>query len=409
MNRTLLAALLASLPAAPCLAQPPQPSAPPASAATVPSADAAAPGDAIPPAVDPEEGPVAGDPAADCRLDVRVDYILWWLREGRVPPLLTTSSPASAGLLGRSDTHVLYGDDRLETRHGDRFNGLRFDLGWWCDDARTLGVEGGAFFLERDSTYFKAVSDGSQVLARPYFNAEDGGPAGEIIAGNGPFGPRNGGFVGYSRVELFGEEVNLKTPLLTGDDGRLELLAGAHFLQMRDRTDLTATGWSLAGTPTLFGLTDHFRVEDQFYGGQVGLRGEVERGRWGLRLAAEIAPGATVATVSAFGDRTFQTAAGKVVTPYGLAAQPSNSGRFTHDAFDFVSQVRLDASCRLSRRVSVFAGYTFLYWNAPLRSGDQIDLAVNPAFPNGPARPAIPFRTDDFWAQGCNAGIQIRW
>ena len=396
MNRTLLAAVLAALTAAPaCLAQSSQAPAPP--------------DDVVPPLTPVEEASAPNDPADADRLDVRVDYILWWLREGRVPALLTTSSPASAGLLGRPDTRVLYGDDRLETRHDDRFNGVRFDLGWWFDDAHTLGVEGGAFFLERDSTHFEAISDGSTVLARPYFNALTGAPESEIIAGDAATGPRNGGFVGYSRIELYGEEINLKTPLLEGDDGRLELLAGAHFLQMRDRVDLTATGWSLTGTPTLFGLTDHFRGDDQFYGGQVGLRGEVERGRWGLQLTAEIAPGVTDATVGAFGDRTVQTAAAKAVTPYGLLVQPSNSGTFPHDAFDFVSQLRLDATYRLSRRVKVFAGYTFLYWNAPLRAGDQIDLTVNPTYPNGPARPAIPFRTDNFWAQGCNAGLQISW
>src|SRR5436305_761469 len=79
--------------------------------------------------------------------------------------------------------------------------------------------------------YFKAVSDGSVLLARPHVNALTGAPASEIIAGAGPIGARDGGFVGYSRVELFGEEISLKTPLLTGDRGRVELLAGARFLQ----------------------------------------------------------------------------------------------------------------------------------------------------------------------------------
>jgi hypothetical protein len=98
-------------------------------------------------------------PSAE-RLDVRLEYILWWLREGRVPPLLTTSSPASAGILGRPDTRALYRDDRLVTRHDDRFNGLRVYLGYWLDNAQTLGVEGSAFFLERDSTQFSAWTVG---------------------------------------------------------------------------------------------------------------------------------------------------------------------------------------------------------------------------------------------------------
>jgi hypothetical protein len=360
-----------------------------------------------------ESEPIRGTSCLADRLEVDVEYLLWWLREGRVPPLLTTSSAASAGVLGRPDTRVLYGDTRLETRHGDRFNGTRVGLGYWLDEGRTFGVEGSAFFLERDSTYFKAVSDGSQVLARPYVNALDGSQTSEIIASSGPPAPRNGGFVGYSRVELFGEEMNVKAVVLAGDAGRVELLAGAHFLQMRDRVDLTATGHPLADPSTLLGLTDHFRVEDRFWGGQVGLRGELTRGPWHVTLTGEVSPGVTDATLRAFGDRTFQTPAVKVVTPYGLAVGPSNAGRFSHTEFDVVTQVVVNAGYQLTRRVCVFTGYTFLYWANPLRAGDQIDLVVNPSLttssPHGPSRPALPFRTDAFWAQGWNVGLQFTW
>src|SRR5262249_44074880 len=213
------------------------------------------------------------------RLHVGVEFVLWWLREGRVPPLLTTSSTASAGILGRPDTHVLYGDQRLETRHGDRFNGTRIDLGYWLDDEHALGLEVSAFFLERDSTHFKAVSDGSQVLARPFVDAVTGSPVSEVIAGPSRFGLRNGGFVGYSRVEFFGEEANVVTPLLVGDAGRLEGLAGLRFLQMRDRVDLTAAGHPVEMPSTLLGPTDDFRVEAEFYGGQGGPPGGPVPGR----------------------------------------------------------------------------------------------------------------------------------
>src|SRR5437867_2959504 len=60
-----------------------------------------------------EEEPIQPSPHSTDRCHVGVEFILWWLREGRVPPLLTTSSAGSAGMLGRPDTHVLYGDRRL--------------------------------------------------------------------------------------------------------------------------------------------------------------------------------------------------------------------------------------------------------------------------------------------------------
>ena len=257
------------------------------------AAAAAEPADAPPPdAPPPLVQEIAPDADPGPRLSAGADYLFWWLREGRIPATLTTSSQASQGVLGKPDTRLLYGDDRLRTRHGDEFNGVRFNLAYWLDDAHSVGLEGNAFFLERDSTHFKAVSDGSALLARPYVNA-DGGPPATSSPATPPPGLRTGGFVGYSRVELYGEEVNLAAPLYADDAFRLEALAGARFLQMRDRTDLTATGWSLPIMSTLYGLEDHYRAADAYYGGQVGLRGNGRGAAGRCRRAARSASAAT--------------------------------------------------------------------------------------------------------------------
>src|SRR5262249_26186522 len=73
------------------------------------------------------------------------EYLVWWLRRGHAPPVLTTSSTASQGVLGQPDTRVLYGDERLETRHNDRFIGGRVTLNWQPEGS-DLGVEGRGFF-----------------------------------------------------------------------------------------------------------------------------------------------------------------------------------------------------------------------------------------------------------------------
>src|ERR1700736_2470452 len=91
---------------------------------------------------DESEGVHVG--TAGPRLEVGAEDIFWWLREGRLPPTLTTSSQASRGLLGAQDTHTLYGGDRLQTRHGDQFNGARLTLAYWFAHCHTLGIEGKA-------------------------------------------------------------------------------------------------------------------------------------------------------------------------------------------------------------------------------------------------------------------------
>jgi hypothetical protein len=347
-------------------------------------------------------------PPAEPRWQVAADYLFWWLREGRLPPTLTTSRPASRGLLGQADTHILYGDDRLETRHGDQFNGVRVTLAYWLDDARTLGVEADAFFLERDSTYFKAISDGSQLLARPYY-LPDGSPASYIIAGPAPTGPRSGAFVGYSRVELFGEEANLIAALLYDDVFHLDAIAGARFLQLRDRADLTAASHSLPDQATLFGLEDHYRTHNAYYGAQVGLRGDVCAGPWMVGLRGTVGLGGNDEEVTTFGRTIIQTSTSRVVTPTGLTVQQSNSGTFERASLNMVSEAGVQVGYQATQRVRFFAGYTFLLWDAPVRAGDQIDLVVNRNAGTAPARPSIPFREDVFWAQGVNAGITFAW
>ncbi len=173
---------------------------------------------------------------------------------------------------------------------------------------------------------------------------------------------------------------------------------------MRDRTDLTATGRTLPQTTTLFGLDDHYRVEDAYYGGQVGLRGELTRGRWFVNLRAVTGLGGNVAQVRAFGSTLYQTPAERLVTPTGLTVRASNSGSFDRTALNMVSEAGLNVGCRLTDHLSLYVGYTFLLWDSPMRSGDQVDLVVN-----GGTRPAIPFKEDLFWAQGLNAGVGLSW
>jgi hypothetical protein len=338
-----------------------------------------------------------------CWIDT--EYLLWWLREGRMPPALTTSSPSSRGLLGQPDTQILYGDDRLETRHGDRFNGLRIDLGCWLNNDQTVGIEADAFFLERDSTHFKAVSDGSTLLARPYF-LPDGTSASQIIAGPTAGGTLSGGFVGYSRIEFFGEQLNLIALLCSGDAFRLQVFGGARFLQLRDRADLTSASQTL-DHETLLGLEDHYRTHNAYYGGQMGLEGSLFRGRWSLKLKGSIGLGGNDEQVRAWGDSLFQTPTERIVTPTGLTVQAGNTGSFNHTALNMVTESGLQIGYQLTRMIQVFGGYTFLLWDGPIRAGDQIDLVVNANAAPGSIRPA--FREDVFWAQGLNFGLRFSW
>ena len=71
---------------------------------------------------------------------------------------------------------------------------------------------------------------------------------------------------------------------------------------------------------------------------------------------------------------------------------------------------------KVTERLRLTAGYTFVYWSQVVRPGDQIDLDLNPnLFPpeampfSGPLRPRFTWRESDFWAQGVSAGVDYRW
>ncbi len=131
------------------------------------------------------------------------------------------------------------------------------------------------------------------------------------------------------------------------------------------------------------------------------MRGTATCGRWSLEMSGEIGLGGNAEKLRAFGQSIYQTPAERLVTPTGLTVQASNTGTFNRAAVNMVSEVGVDLGYRLTRRVRVYGGYTFLLWDGPVRSGDQIDPVLG--------RPGVPFKEDVFWAQGLNAGLTLAW
>src|SRR5262249_9610481 len=117
--------------------------------------------------------------------------------------------------------------------------------------------------------------------------------------------------------------------------------------------------------------------------------------------------------VRAEGDRVFHVPGRRTTDNFGLSVLPSNRGRDLQTDLDWVGEVGINVGYRLTRWARLFAGFTFLYWDAPLRAGDPIDTGANRTqlgrTPTGPRRPAMPFGEDGLWAQGVNVGVELRW
>ena len=83
-----------------------------------------------------------------------------------------------------------------------------------------------------------------------------------------------------------------------------------------------------------------------------------------------------------------------------MLARASNIGQYQRDEMAVVPAVDITLAYQATCRTHLSLGYSFIYWNRVAMAGDQIDLAVNPAF---------TFRGTDFWLQGINFGLHYNY
>src|SRR5258708_35573383 len=78
------------------------------------------------------------------------DYLYWWTRPDRVPPLVTVGTQASRGILGQPGTSTLIGDSGLG---GIPHSGVRLTLGGWLAEDMLVGLEGNYFVMDSSSAH----------------------------------------------------------------------------------------------------------------------------------------------------------------------------------------------------------------------------------------------------------------
>jgi hypothetical protein len=343
----------------------------------------------------------------------------------------TTSNPnsASPGALGSEGTSVLIGDRDIDThlRQGGRFR-----AGLWLNDARTIGVDGNYLFIA-SKTVSQSVAatgaPGSPILAVPFFNADDQTETAFLRA--------IPGFVSGSALlsltsRMQGAELNGLVNLTQRDTLRLDLLCGFRFVELKERLTFATTALGLgpanpvAGNNGLvFDTLDKFNTHNDFYGGQLGLRGEYRRGKWFANGTIQIALGDMFEQADRHGDyltNVLNNPAGgtpRNFAGFGAFVQHSNMGGNHRHEFAVVPEAGINVGYAVRNGLRVYVGYDFLYLSDVLRPGKQIDQVINfsqtvdsIAAGNGftpGSRPAPTLTSSDFWAQGINFGVEWRY
>jgi hypothetical protein len=347
------------------------------------------------------------------------EYLMWWQRAQNVPPLVTSSNPPNAPVLGSPNTTILY--DNIPNGAS---SGGRFGLGmWFCHFDNRLGFEVSYFVLARQNTSVTFAGDGSTFLGRPFYDVTPpltGTPSVERFSST----DRVGGATVNTYSQLWGFEGNLRYKWCCGPNYWLDIVGGYRNVNLNEGIDISER-LQLNAAPNFSTLElESFHTRNQFNGAQFGLDGEWRLwNRFFFGLTGKVAMGDVYQVVNINGSTTFSAnGVAPITQPGALLVTPTNMGQFSAHRFGIMPEATLKIGVDLTPNLRLFVGYNFLYLNSVVRPGDQIDLNVNQAYrptPVGPgfgvisgsvpAAPQVLFRTTDYWAQGVNFGLQYRY
>jgi hypothetical protein len=344
--------------------------------------------------------------AGPVRAWIDVEFLGWWVKSTPLPISLTANS------VEQLNSDVPF----------DMLSGVRITGGAWFDADRNIGFEANFFSFDRQRTHAFIGTDGngSPALAIPFNNVTPGNVGAFVLRVSNP-GQTSGNVVTSSDINLWGAEINSAWCLARVPHLGLEwtLLAGFRYLYLQEHLNFSPlTNSDLTTNPTVTIFNDDFRTTNNFYGGQLGSRLVWEGQRFAIMATGKVALGGTQEILQIQGQTNVIGANGQIFAgPGGFFAQASNMGRFTSTQFAVVPSVELKFFWNLSRTVRLFAGYDFLYWNQVVRPGSQIDRNLNLSQSSvlgngaliGPAAPTVLFNRTDFWAQGFNVGIELRF
>ncbi|WP_253156209.1 BBP7 family outer membrane beta-barrel protein [Stieleria tagensis] len=360
----------------------------------------------------------------DSRFYFRAEYLLWDTSGMGTPPLVTTSPAGTpqdiAGVLGEPGTSVLFGGGKI---NGGATSGFMTRSGMWFTKEQRASLESEFFWVGGQDDGYTGYSDGSVILARPFFDIDSGQETAQLLS----YPDIVSGSVNVqSDSELMSYLLSGRFALCPptgtccqpcGARERTDWLIGYRYLKLEDSLQINESLQSeLTSAPGSVALTDNFRTKNQFNGLQLGVIHVEPLQRGWFESALRVALGNNKQTLNINGNTTYTESGVTDTYPGGLYAQRTNSGSFTRDQFVFVPELRLRLGLRVTDRFHFTIGYSALYLPNVIRAGEQIDTDINPGLIpeesdplTGALRPQVQWIQSDYIAHGLNLGGELQF
>ena len=335
-------------------------------------------------------------------------------------PLVTTGpySDPLAGHLNDPQSSVVLGPGGFDSTPT---GGGRIRAGFWIEP--WLGVEFAGMLFDPPHSSEYVHSGGSPILSRPVVIA--GAEHSYDIAYPGRW---SGSFAADATTHLDGLELNAVGFGLGDRSQSVTFLAGFRYARLADQLDLDQTVNNQIGMlafnrvvdagATVTAL-DQYRTTNEFYGGQIGARGEWADGPFSLALTGKLALGVDAQTLTVNGSTHLREVTG-ATSDYvgGILANSANIGQYRTSRFALMPELGVTVGYWITPNVRLSVGYSALYWTDVLRAGNQIDRRVNPIYvpldmtytPGATVvRQPPPMLRNDFWAEGLLFGAEFRY